>query len=409
MKKKCTGRNYVLLLSEFKHIYRVMKLILIFLALCVSTVFSENANSQTVRVHIDANQLQTKEIIKQIEEQTDYLFVYNNKKVDLSHRVSFAATDVTVAEVLNRIFENTEIVYAMEGNNILLMKKTLLSQQKEKQIKGVVKDSNGDPVIGANVVEKGTTNGIITDIDGNFSLSVSENAVLQISYLGYIPQEIAVDNKSFLTVLFQEDLQALDEVVVVGYGAMKKSVITGAISSIPMTAVKPVATQRVDQMLQGQAAGVLVLNTDGSPGAETTIRIRGMNSIQGGNNALIVIDGFQGGELRSVNPNDIASIEVLKDAAATAIYGAQGANGVILITTKRGTSEKPSINYSSEVGFSKILMGGVELMNAADYARELNAIEIANDLDRVPEPLFTDAQINECGRLCERAKCNRNC
>lgn len=395
MKKKCTGRNYVLLLSEFKHIYRVMKLILIFLALCVSTVFSENANSQTVRVHIDANQLQTKEIIKQIEEQTDYLFVYNNKKVDLSHRVSFAATDVTVAEVLNRIFENTEIVYAMEGNNILLMKKILLSQQKEKQIKGVVKDSNGDPVIGANVVEKGTTNGIITDIDGNFSLSVSENAVLQISYLGYIPQEIAVDNKSFLTVLFQEDLQALDEVVVVGYGAMKKSVITGAISSIPMTAVKPVATQRVDQMLQGQAAGVLVLNTDGSPGAETTIRIRGMNSIQGGNNALIVIDGFQGGELRSVNPNDIASIEVLKDAAATAIYGAQGANGVILITTKRGTSEKPSINYSSEVGFSKILMGGVELMNAADYARELNAIEIANDLDRVPEPLFTDAQIND--------------
>lgn len=395
MKKKSTGGDYALLLSEFKHINRIMKLILIFLVLCVFTVFSENVNSQTVRVHIEAEQLQMKEIIEQIEKQTDYLFVYNNAKVDLNRRVSFAAADVTVAEVLNRIFENTEIVYAMEGNNILLMKKSLLSQQKGKQIKGIVKDSHGDPVIGANVVEKGTTNGTITDIEGNFSLSVSENAVLQVSYLGYVTQEIPVKNERFLTVLFQEDLQALDEVVVVGYGAMKKSVITGAISSIPMNEVKPVATQRVDQMLQGQAAGVLVLNTDGSPGAETTIRIRGMNSIQGGNNALIVIDGFQGGELRSINPNDIASIEVLKDAAATAIYGAQGANGVILITTKRGTSEKPSINYSSEVGFSKILMGGVELMNAADYARELNAIEIANDLDRVPEPLFTEAQIKE--------------
>lgn len=395
MKKKHTGREYALLLSEFKHIYQVMKLILVFLVLCVSMGFSVNVNSQIARVNIDANQLQTKEIIQQIEEQTDYLFVYNNKKVDLNHRISLSAINISVAEALNRIFENSEIVYAMEGNNILLMKKSLLSGQKEKPIKGIVKDSKGEPVIGANVVEKGTTNGVITDIDGNFSLSVSENAVLQVSYLGYIPQEIAVDNKSFFTVLFQEDLKALDEVVVIGYGTMKKSVITGAISSIPMTAVKTVATQRVDQMLQGQAAGVLVLNTDGSPGAETTIRIRGMNSIQGGNNALIVIDGFQGGELRSVNPNDIASMEVLKDAAATAIYGAQGANGVILITTKRGTSEKPSINYSSEVGYSKILMGGVELMNAADYARELNTLEIANDLDRVPQPLFTDAQIKE--------------
>lgn len=395
MKKKRAGRNYALLLSKFKHIYQVMKLILFFLVLCVSTAFSVNVNSQTSRVNIDANQLQTKEIIKQIEEQTDYLFVYNNIKVDLNRRVSLNAANVSVAEALSRIFENSEIIYAMEGNNILLMKKSLLSGQKNKQIKGIVKDSKGEPVIGANIVEKGTTNGVTTDMDGHFSLSVSENAVLHVSYLGYVPQEIVVNNESFLTILFQEDLKALDEVVVVGYGAMKKSVITGAISSIPMTGVKPVATQRVDQMLQGQAAGVLVLNTDGSPGSETTIRIRGMNSIQGGNSALIVIDGFQGGELRSINPNDIASIEVLKDAAATAIYGAQGANGVILITTKRGTSEKPAINYSSEVGYSKILMGGVELMNGADYARELNAIELSKDLDRVPQTLFTDAQIEE--------------
>src|SRR5690606_21952640 len=130
--------------------------------------------------------------------------------------------------------------------------------------------------------------------------------------------------------------------------------LTGAISSVQMETLQPVATQRVDQMLQGRAAGVLVLNTDGSPGGNTTIRIRGMNSIQGGNNALIVVDGFQGGDLTAINPRDIESIEILKDASATAIYGAQGANGVVLITTKRGRTDKPVINYSSEVGVSNI-------------------------------------------------------
>ena len=348
MKKKCTGENYTLLLSEFKHIYRVMKLILIFLVLCVSMVFSVNVNSQTVRVHIDANQLQTKEIIKQIEEQTDYLFVYNNKKVDLSHRVSFAATDVTVAEVLNRIFENTEIVYAMEGNNILLMKKTLLSQQKGKQIKGVVKDSNGDPVIGANVVEKGTTNGIITDIDGNFSLSVSENAVLQISYLGYIPQEIAVDNKSFLTILFQEDLQALDEVVVIGYGTARKIDLTGSTSSLGGDKLRMKSTPQLSGQLQGQMAGVQITRTSGDPSAGATIRVRGVTTMST-NDPLVIVDGVPG-NINDIAPEDVKDIQVLKDAASAAIYGSRAAAGVILVTTKRAKNKEFHLSYNGEYG-----------------------------------------------------------
>ena len=278
-----------------------------------------------------------------------------------------------------------------------LLATTTYSQQTT--ITGTITDDTGEAMPGVNIMVKGTFTGVVTDANGRYSIAVpNKEAVLVFSFVGYAQQEMIVGEQRQINISLAEDTKALEEVVVVGYGVMKKSVITGAISSIPMNTVKPVATQRVDQMLQGQAAGVLVLNTDGSPGSETTIRIRGMNSIRGGNSALIVIDGFQGGELRSLNPNDIASIEVLKDAAATAIYGAQGANGVILITTKQGTTAKPSINYSTELGRSKLLMGGIELMGAADYARELNANEMANDVDRVPVPFYSEAEIQEFER-----------
>ncbi len=172
--------DYALLLSEFKHTCRVMKLILSLLLLCVSTVFSVNVSSQTTRVNIVANELSVKEIIRQIEDQTDYLFVYSNEKVDLSHRISLNASEASVFSVLNRIFENSDIVYVMEGNNILLMKKGTFPQQKDKLLKGTVKDQSGEPVIGANVVVKGTTNGTVTDVNGNFVLEVSNADILQV-------------------------------------------------------------------------------------------------------------------------------------------------------------------------------------------------------------------------------------
>ena len=270
--------------------------------------------------------------------------------------------------------------------------------QQRITVTGTVTDK-GEPLPGVTILLKNTTNGTTTDGDGKYSITVpGENAVLTFSFIGYITQEIQVGTKRTIDVTLAEDAQTLEEVVVVGYGVQRKSVMTAAISSVNMSTVRPVATQRVDQMLQGRAAGVMVLNTDGSPGGNTTIRIRGMNSIQGGNNALIVVDGFQGGDLTAINPNDIASIEILKDASATAIYGAQGANGVVLITTKRGTTDKPVVNYSSEVGFANLLMGGVKLMNAADYARDQNMYEMARNFENVPIPIFSDAEIAEFER-----------
>ena len=209
-----------------------MKLILSFLLLCVSTVFSENVSSQIARVNIVANKLSVKEIIKQIEDQTDYLFVYSNEKVDLSHRVSLNASDISVINVLNRIFENSDIGYAMEGNNILLMKKEAIRQQKGKVLKGAVKDQSGEPVIGANVVVKGTTNGTVTDVDGNFTLEVSSKSILLVSYIGYAPQEVTVGNLQSINVKLREDTEMLDEVVVVGYGTQKKSDVTTAVASV---------------------------------------------------------------------------------------------------------------------------------------------------------------------------------
>ena len=351
MKKKCTGIDHTLLLSEFKHTCRVMKLILSFLLLCVSTVFSENVSSQIARVNIVANKLSVKEIIKQIEDQTDYLFVYSNEKVDLSHRVSLNASDISVINVLNRIFENSDIGYAMEGNNILLMKKEAIRQQKGKVLKGAVKDQSGEPVIGANVVVKGTTNGTVTDVDGNFTLEVSNTDVLLVSFIGYMTREIPVKDRNILNINLIEDTKSLDEVVVVGYGTQKKVNLTGAVNVISNEDFENRQASTVSQLLQGAAPGFNfdIGSQDGfEPGATMNISIRGMGSLNGGS-PYVVIDGFPG-DLNNLNPEDIESVSVLKDAAASAIYGARAPYGVILVTTKKGTkNEKVSVSYTGNL------------------------------------------------------------
>lgn len=369
MKKKCTGENYALLLNEFKHIYRVMKLILILLVLCVSTVFSENINAQTARVDIDANQLQTSEIIKQIEKQTDYLFVYNNQKVDLSQRLSFTATKISVAEALNRIFENSDIVYAMEGNNILLMKKFFLfQQQKEKQIKGIITDSNGEPIIGANIVEKGTTNGIISDLEGKFSLTVAPTAILLVSYIGYKPIEMKADSRNTYNIVLHEDTKTLDEVIVIGYGTQSRELITTSVSKVDKKVLESIPYSNVASALQGAVSGVRVQSTSGQPGEAPRIIVRGGTSIQGPDGAvpLYVVDGVTRDDINHLSSNDIESIQVLKDAASTSIYGAKGSNGVVIVTTRSAKTGKASVSYSYDFTISTIGKK-YKMANAEEY------------------------------------------
>lgn len=231
-------------------------------------------------------------------------------------------------------------------------------QQQVRKITGVIKDATGEPVIGANVVVKGTTNGTMSDVDGKFELQVPAGAILQVSYIGYVAQEIPVKEQAVLNVLLKEDSEMLDEVVVVGYGVQKKSDVTGSVTSVSKDRLEKIPVTNVLQAVQGAAAGVTITQTSSIPGDAPDALVRGRNSINASSGPYIVVDGVPisktGGSLNDVNPNDIESMEILKDASAVAIYGTNGANGVILITTKRGASGKPTIRYNGYVGFEKI-------------------------------------------------------
>lgn len=243
----------------------------------------------------------------------------------------------------------------------------------DRKITGKVTTESGAPLAGASIMVKGSSLGTTSDESGNFSITVPDKATtLVITYGGYIAEEVSISGKSTVAISLKLDDAKTNEVVVYGYGTQKKTDLTGSVSSVKGGELTKLPTQRVDQALQGRATGVYVQNTDGAPGGNTTIRIRGGNSLSGGNNALIVVDGIQGVNISTINPNDIESVEVLKDASATAIYGARGANGVILITTKKGTSGKPVFTYNVNLGLQK-LNHKLSLMNAGDYAVKSNA------------------------------------
>ena len=367
-----------------------MKLTLITLFIFTTGLLA-SVRSQNMRVNIHVNNAKTHKVLEEIEKQTNYLFIYNNKEVDLNRQVSINAKDQTVAEVLSSIFNQTNISYAIEGSNIMLMKKSNSSyslQQAPRKITGTVKDPLGDPIIGANVVVKGTTQGTITDIDGNYTLEVPSNATLQVSYIGFLTQEIAINNKTQINISLLEDTQQLEEIVVVGYGSVKKSDATGAVDVIKSSDFNKGMVSSPEALFNGHIAGVQVTPSSGQPGANTSVRIRGVNSISASSEPLYVIDGVPidnsrsslnvGGDSglnsMSINPlsmipsSDIESMTVLKDASATAIYGSRGANGVIIITTKGGKEGILSVNYSGSVGISNVA-NKIDILSADEYRK----------------------------------------
>ena len=239
--------------------------------------------------------------------------------------------------------------------------------QQDNTCTGVVLDQNGESVIGASVVVKGTTNGGITGIDGDFIISnVKKGDVIVISFVGYAEQQIVWDGKP-MKVILKEDTETLDEVVVVGYGAQRKSSITGSIASVKSDKLKTVTTPSVANMLQGKVAGVVVTPTSGRPGAGVSIRVRGTGSLRGNTEPLWVIDGVVGDAMADLNPNDIESISILKDGSATALYGSRGANGVVQVVTKRATTGGSSFDASVKFGISQLQKGNLEMMNGAEY------------------------------------------
>ena len=338
---------------EIKHLFRMMRNTLLALFVFAGTAFATESYSQTMKVTVVADNMSTGKVISEIEKQTDYLFVYNVNEVNLKRNVKVNAQNKSVAEVLNKVFEGTDIYYAMEGKNIMLMSKAKDGEaaQQANKVTGIVKDTNGEPIIGANVTVKGQSIGTITDIDGRFVLDAPKDAVLQITYIGYVSQEVKVSGKKEINVVLKEDAETLDEVVVVGYGTMKKTDLTGSAAQIKAESLKTTVSGNVLESLQGKAPGIAVFNNN-QPGAAPSIRVRGSGSISASNEPLYVVDGFplMDGDISDINPNDIESMEILKDASSTAIYGSRGANGVVMVTTKKGTKGNKNLSISTSTG-----------------------------------------------------------
>lgn len=268
-------------------------------------------------VSITKSNANLEEILSEIESQTDYLFIYNNQ-VDINKKLSIKVKNKPVSDVLDNLLKNMGVSYAMEGTHIVLTKKTenpIPVQQQTKNVNGTVVDVNGDPVIGANVVVKGTTNGTITDIDGRFTIDADAKSVLNVSYIGYLTKEVAVGNQQTVRIVLLEDTKTLDEVVVIGYGTQKKADLTGSVANVSAEKLNTQSNANIGQALQGKIAGVDIVSQGGSPGAGTRIMVRGIGTL---NNAapLYIVDGMYMSGIDHINPNDIASIDVLKDASS---------------------------------------------------------------------------------------------
>lgn len=401
MKNNTLSGRYCFKNPRFKQIFRIMRISTFLLMVCVFCSYAGNAHSQNAKVSIRMNNVKLDKILNEIENQTDYLFIYNNQ-VDINKITSVKVKNEAVAQVLDRILSGTGINYELEGTHIILTTeaiKDLHAQQQAKTVTGTVTDVSGEPIIGANIRIKGTTTGTITDIDGNFSIKAEPQSVIEVSYIGYLTQETVINNQKSIRFLLKEDTKTLDEVVVIGYGVQKKADLTGSVANINTEKLNTQSNANIGQALQGKIAGVDIVSQGGAPGSGTRIMVRGIGTL---NNAspLYIVDGMYMNSIDHINPNDIASIDVLKDASSSAIYGSRAANGVIIVTTKEGsnTEGKPIIDLSVNLGIStasKFLdmldaKGWAEVTTIARQAIGKPALDMATDLANKPDNDWQD-------------------
>ncbi|MEP1413497.1 MAG: TonB-dependent receptor [Maribacter dokdonensis] len=397
-----------------------MRIFLLFIAIGLSSAYANNTYSQT-KLDIEVNKVPMETLFQKIQEKSEYIFFYNDEVLLDKGIVSINIKGATLTTILDSVLRNKGMDYRIDDRQVIIYEKvekqnpeTLKIKTQDFTVNGIVQDQNGQPLPGANILEKGTSNGTQTDFDGNFELTLNNgDAVLSITYIGFSPREIPVDGQNNFTIVLEESAAALDEIVVVGYGTQKKSDLTGSVSSLKSEDLNPGANASVDQMMLGRAAGVQISQSSSAPGGGLSIRIRGASSLNASNEPLYVIDGFpidnsanltSGGAaevsenqspnnpLNSLNPADIESIEILKDASATAIYGSRGANGVVMITTKKGKSGKMTVTYDVYSGVQTVAKT-IDVLSTSEY---INAI---NDLSQEQgnAPVFSDQDISNIG------------
>lgn len=388
------------------YLLHVMRVFLILVTIGLSSVFATSTTAQT-KIDINVSDISLEELFKEIQSKSEFIFFY---KDDVMHyKVSLKLKKATLPEILNKAFENTNLTYMIDNRQVVikeditvpLKESTIKQQAQDRIIKGTIVDDLGVPLVGATVVVKGTTKGVTTDFDGNFELKVPNDAkTLVISYLGFVTQEVNIVGKTTLEIKMLADNLALSEVVVIGYGTEKKALLTGSISAINSKDIEDLPVSGVDGILQGQAAGVQVSQNSGTPGGEMSVRIRGLSSISGSSQPLYIIDGIpvttgdfgqigysgQGASaLTDLNPSDIASISILKDASSTAIYGARASNGIVLITTKRGKAQQSVVNVNVYTGVQRA-WNQLDMLDARQW------MEYRNDLTN--STVFTEEQMN---------------
>ncbi|WP_436417897.1 SusC/RagA family TonB-linked outer membrane protein [Petrimonas sulfuriphila] len=343
-----------------------MRITLSFLFFCI--LFSSASNSYSQEFTIKSKTASIKEVCKEIEKGSGYVFVFSdNCEKLIDKKVNVEANSKDVMEVLDAVLSSTGLTYKILDKQIVVYKSTettpsvaveqpnmnIIQQPAKKQITGKIVDVQGEAIIGANIIEKGSIdNGTVTDIDGNFSISVLPNSILEISYIGYISQEVYTREGQKLNIILEEDLKSLDEIVVIGYGSVRRKDLTGAVSRVDLedNPVSLTPNTNVIQALRATTPG-LNIGTVNTSGGSPSMLIRGQNSLSASNNPLIVVDGVVFlGNINDINPADIASVDVLKDASSAAVYGSRAANGVISFTTKRGKTDKPTLSFTSTAG-----------------------------------------------------------
>ncbi|MRG45184.1 SusC/RagA family TonB-linked outer membrane protein [Chitinophaga sp. SYP-B3965] len=373
------GKSRVLAARSLLQRLKVTKITVLLVFVCMQA----SALAQTVTM--SGRQLPLKEVFSQLEKQTGYVVFYNAALLSKTKPVSVSVKDMAIETFLKTIMADQPIDYEINSKTITIKAKALPAaqntivetpDQKEPPLKGKVVDEEGNVLPGATVSVSGTSRGVQTNERGEFTIEATGKDVLFVSYIGYDRQVIRVDAVKFpLTVKLAVSKKSMNEVVVIGYGSVKKSDLTGSVSTVKMADIENVPVTRVDQMLQGRIAGAEIVSTDGEPGSATTVRIRGTRSISASNEPLYIVDGLMDGikSLNEINPSDIATINVLKDASSTAIYGSRGSNGVIIITTKSGTDKqgKTAFTFRSDVGLSE-LPRELDIMNATEFAQMQN-------------------------------------
>lgn len=365
--------------------------------LVASAALCLNLSAYSQDISLKINNVTVKEAMERVKKDTGYSFVFSSKDVNTNQRVSVSVSDASIEEVIKQILKGQQgLDYEIQGKKIVLRKAQPVSNkesQEKKTVSGKVVDANGDPVIGATVLEKGTSNGTVTDYDGNFNLNVADGAQLEVSYIGFKSQNVKAVYGKNLAVTLKEDSELLDEVVVVGYGTMKRADLTGAISTVSNESLIKGGKASPIASMQGTVPGVNIVRTRNKPGSSYEINIRGLASISGSTSPLIVIDGMPGADLESINPDDIEKIDILKDASSTAIYGSRATNGVIIVTTKKGIAGKSNIAYNGYVGV-KTYTNRPDFMNGDEFlqfVRESYRASKGNG-EYVPDgQIFTDA------------------